>query len=103
MFGWLGYFQLGKIWGKLKSLDAWIRNRLRYRIWKQWKKPDRRMRAFRQLGVEPGIAYAWSRSSMGGWAIAQSPIMRTTVTEQRLAKRGYQSFTKYYEQLFHGS
>jgi len=103
MFGWLGYFQLGKIWGKLKSLDAWIRNRLRYCIWKQWKKPDRRMRAFRQLGVEPGKAYAWSRSSMGGWAIAQSPIMRTTVTEQRLAKRGYQSFTKYYEQLFHGS
>ena len=36
---------------------------------------------------------------MGGWAIAQSPIMRTTVTEERLAKRGYQSFTKYYEQL----
>lgn len=103
MFGWLGYFQLGKIWGKLKSLDAWIRNRLRYCIWKQWKKPDRRMRAFRQLGVEPGIAYAWSRSSMGGWAIAQSPIMRTTVTEQRLAKRGYQSFTKYYERLSHGS
>lgn len=24
MAGWLGYFQLGKIWGKLKSLDAWI-------------------------------------------------------------------------------
>jgi RNA-directed DNA polymerase len=39
----------------------------------------------------------------GGWAIAQSPIMGTTVTEARLAQRGYQSFTNYYEQLFHGS
>lgn len=34
---------------------------------------------------------------MGGWAIAQSPIMRTTFTEARVAKRGYQSFTNYYE------
>jgi group II intron reverse transcriptase/maturase len=95
MYGWLGYFQLGKIWGKLRDLDAWIRNRLRYctrlpdgQVWKQWKKPNRRMRAFRQLGVEAGMAYAWSRSRMGGWAIAQSPIMRTTVTEARLAQRG---------------
>jgi hypothetical protein len=103
MYGWLGYFQLGKIWGKLRTLDGWIKNRLRYCIWKQWKKPNRRMRAFRQLGIEAGMAYAWSRSRMGGWAIAQSPIMRTTITEARLAQRGYQSFTKYYEQLFHGS
>jgi hypothetical protein len=29
--------------------------------------------------------------------------MGTTVTAERLAKRGYQSFTKYYEQIFHGS
>lgn len=103
MYGWVGYFQMGKIWGKLRELDAWVRNRLRYCIWKAWKKPNRRMRAFRQLGVESGIAYSWSRSRMGGWAIAQSPIMRTTVTAERLTKRGYQSFTKYYEQIFHGS
>ncbi|WP_282775794.1 group II intron reverse transcriptase/maturase [Phaeodactylibacter xiamenensis] len=103
MYGWLGYFQLGKMWGKLRALDGWIRNRLRYCIWKQWKKPNRRMRAFRQLGIEAGMAYAWSRSRMGGWAIAQSPIMGLTVTKERLDKRGYKSFLDYYEQLFHGS
>jgi RNA-directed DNA polymerase len=110
MYGWLGYFQLGKIWGKLRSLDAWISNRLRYctrlpdgQVWKQWKKPNRRMRAFRQLGIEAGMAYAWSRSRMGGWAIAQSPIMRTTITEARLTQRGYQSFASNYERLFHDS
>lgn len=45
--GWLDYFQLGKIQGKLRTLDGWIRNRLRYYIWKQWKQPNRRMRAYR--------------------------------------------------------
>ncbi len=26
---------------------------------------------------------------MGGWAVAQSPILRTTITISRLKKRGY--------------
>ncbi len=70
MYDWLGYFQLGKIWAKLRKLDAWIRNRLRYCTWKQWKKLDRRMRAFRQLDVEAGMADVWSRSRMGLFAYA---------------------------------
>ena len=103
MYGWLGYFQLGKIRGKLKQLDAWIRDRLRYCIWKKWRKPSRRMRAFRQLGIRNGTAYAWSRSRKGGWAIAQSPIMQTTVTIARLEQREYQSFLKYFDHLSHVS
>ena len=59
-----------------------------------WKKPNKRMRSFIRLGVRSGIAYAWSRSRMGGWAIAQSPIMRTSVTLKRLEQRAYVSFTR---------
>ena len=46
------------------------------------------------LGVEKGQAYAWSRSRMGGWAIAQSPMMKTTVTISRLEQKGYVSFAR---------
>lgn len=31
--GWVNYFRLANIGSKLKSLDSWIRNRLRYCIW----------------------------------------------------------------------
>jgi RNA-directed DNA polymerase len=31
--GWVNYFKLGSIQGKLKKLDEWLRNRLRYCIW----------------------------------------------------------------------
>jgi group II intron reverse transcriptase/maturase len=31
--GWLNYFRLASIQGKLKELDGWLRNRLRYSIW----------------------------------------------------------------------
>lgn len=97
--GWLTYFRLGNISSKLKSIDSWIRNRLRYCIWKDWKKPERRRKNLIRLGVEQGKAYAYSRTRKGGWAIAQSPIMTTTVTLERLRKRGYASMFDYYQRV----
>ena len=102
MYGWVNYFKLGKGWAKLKALDEWVRNRLRYCIWKQWKKPNRRMKNFIRLGVFSNIAYSWSRSRMGGWRIACSPIMRTTVTVTRLKERSYRSFAEFYQQKVYG-
>ncbi len=32
---------------------------------------------------------------MGGWAVAQSPIMVTTITLKRLLQRGYESMLDY--------
>lgn len=97
--GWLNYFKMSSMWNKIRALDGWIKNRVRYFIWKKWKKPNRRMRAFSQLGRNQDDAYSWSRSRLGGWRIAQSPIMTTTVTDERLEKRGYQSVMKMFEKL----
>ena len=36
---------------------------------------------------------------MGGWAIAQSPILNTTITLERLRNRGYESLLDYYKQV----
>ena len=33
---------------------------------------------------------------MGGWAVAQSPILVTTITLKRLARRGYEPLLNYY-------
>jgi group II intron reverse transcriptase/maturase len=98
--GWVNYYKYAHISAKLKYLDGWVRNRLRYCIWKHWKKPNKRMRSFIRLGQSRGQAYAWSRSRMGGWAIAQSPIMRTTVTIERLKRRGYLSFSVQFQKSF---
>jgi group II intron reverse transcriptase/maturase len=97
--GWVAYYKLSNMWQKLKELDGWVRSRLRYCIWKQWKKPDRRKRAYIQLGIDPEMAYQWSRSRKGGWAVAQSPMMKTTVTKERLKQRGYVSFLEVFERM----
>jgi len=97
--GWLNYFRLASIQVKLKELDGWVRNRLRYCIWHCWKKPDRKRKNLIRLGVDQDHAYSWSRTRMGGWAVAQSPILLTTITVERLAKRGYEPLLSYYEQV----
>ena len=97
--GWINYFKLGSIQLKLKKLEEWLRNRLRYCIWHDWKKPDRKRKNLIRLGIEQGQAYAWSRTRMGGWAVAQSPILRTTITISRMKKKGYVSLIEYYKKL----
>jgi RNA-directed DNA polymerase len=55
-----------------------------------------------QLGVDYYHARVWSRTRKGGWSIAQSPILGTTITLERLRKRGYQSLLDYYFQVSPG-
>lgn len=103
MRGWVNYFKNATGYQKFKDLDSWIRCRLRYCIWKQWKRPKRRLRAFLQLGVEASWARRFAYSRMGGWAIACSPIMGTTVTEARLRQKGYIPFLEYYLNVKYGN
>jgi RNA-directed DNA polymerase len=102
MRGWINYFKLANMYGKLTDIDVWVRRRLRRCIWHDWKKPNRKMKNLIRLGINPGIAYAWSRTRMGGWAVACSPILSTTITQSRLKQRGYISFVSYYFEVTRG-
>ena len=52
-----------------------------------------------RLGIDHEHAYSWSRTRKGGWAVAQSPIMVTTITLERLRKRGYEAMLELYERI----
>jgi group II intron reverse transcriptase/maturase len=97
--GWINNYRLGNIYTKLKKVDEWLRNRLRYCIWHDWKKPERKRKNLIRLGVKKGMAYAWSRTRMGGWAVAQSPILGTTIKVSILKRKGYISLTDYYSKV----
>jgi RNA-directed DNA polymerase len=97
--GWLGYYRIASIQVKLKDLDSWVRNRLRYCIWHYWKKPERKRKNLIRLGVDQNNAYSWSRTRKGGWAVAQSPILVTTITLERLRKSGYEAMLTLYEKI----
>lgn len=95
--GWINNFRLANIQGKLIELDGWLRNRLRYCIWHHWKKRDRKRKNLIRFGVNPRDAFLWSRSRLGGGAIAQSPILNTTITVKLLCKRGYEPMFAWYQ------
>ncbi|MEJ7830442.1 MAG: hypothetical protein WKF91_19690 [Segetibacter sp.] len=44
----------------------------------------------------PRVCYAWSRTRMVGWTVAQSPVLVTTITLERLRKRGYEPMLEHY-------
>jgi len=71
----------------------------------QGKEPLLRMgehkkrRSLIRLGVDQEMAYAWSMTRLGGWRVAQSPILGTTITLDRLKHRGYVIWLDYYHKL----
>lgn len=99
MRGWINYFKHASMQEKLAQIDYWLRCRLRYCIWHHWKKRDKKMRSLIRLGIEGSQAYAWSRTSLGGWRVACSPILGTTITIDRLKQRGYIPLVDYYLNL----
>lgn len=97
--GWINAFRMASIQNKLAELDGWLRNRLRYCIWHHWKKTERKRKNLIRLGIPPEQAYQWSRTRMGGWRVAQSPILGTTITVERLKLRGYVPLLELYKKV----
>ena len=97
MRGWFNYFKkyLTKTFCK-REIDPHTRYRLRMVIWKQWKKVSKRFSALQALGVNRAKAWEWANTRKKYARVAMSYIMTTTVTNERLAKRGFLSMETIY-------
>ena len=96
--GWLGYFYIASMRNTMKRWDEWLRRRFRMYIWKQWKLPKARADRLEKLGVSKYNARKWSYGK-GYWRVAGSPILKTSITNKRLALAGYYSILDRYESL----
>jgi Group II intron, maturase-specific domain len=73
--GWLGYFGECQTPSVLKSLESWLRRRLRSVVWKQWKRGRTRFKELRKRGVSKPLAARTAGSAHGPWRIANSPAL----------------------------
>jgi RNA-directed DNA polymerase len=73
--GWKSYFGFCQTPSVLKTLDQWIRHRLRSMIWKQWERGTARYAKLRQLGVDKDLAAQTAGSPHGPWHLANSPAL----------------------------
>jgi group II intron reverse transcriptase/maturase len=95
--GWIQYFGIADMKTLMVELNHWIRRRLRMYIWKQWKKISTKIRNLIKLGVTKRKAFEWANTRQSYWHIANSWILATTITNERLEQRGYADIFKKYE------
>lgn len=97
--GWLGYYSIADMDKKIKSLNEWIRRRIRQIFWKQWKRTRARCDNLIKLGIPKGKAWEWANSRLGYWRIAGSWILDRSLTNKYLASIGYDDISNRYEAL----
>jgi group II intron reverse transcriptase/maturase len=97
--GWVQYFKLADMKDLLVKADEWYRRRLRMVIWKQWKRIRTRMANLIKLGVKKAKAYEWANTRKGYWHIANSHILNTTITTDRLRLAGFLFLSDYYRKV----
>ena len=73
--GWKSYFGYCQTPSLLKTLDEWIRRRLRSMIWRQWKRGKQRYAKLRHLGIGRDLAAQTAGSPHGPWHLANSPAL----------------------------
>lgn len=94
--GWVHYFKLADMQKLLVKVDEWYRRRLRMVFWKQWKRLSTKHNNLMKLGVNRSKAWEYANTRKGYWHIANSWILGTTVTNERLREAGYVNLTDCY-------
>lgn len=97
--GFIGYYSIADMKRTLIAWNQWLRRRFRMYIWKQWKKPRTRVKNLMKLGIPQRQAYQWGNTRLGYWRIAGSPILKRSITNEKLALAGYYNFPEQYERL----
>jgi len=96
IIGWVNYFGIADMGKLAKSLDMWLRRRIRMCFWKQWKKIKTKHSNLMALGTPKHKAWEYANTRKSYWRTAGSPILHKTLTNEHLAKIGFQSFSERY-------
>ena len=94
--GWINYFSIGAMKGKMVEIDAHLRTMIRKVIWKQWKTPRKRAWGLRKLGICNDLAKLTSYSGdRYEWVVRRTCVVRA-ISKEVLARRGLVSCLDYY-------
>jgi RNA-directed DNA polymerase len=91
LIGWRGYFGFCQTPSVLRTLDEWLRRRLRAIAWKQWKHGRARFAELRRRGVGWELAAQTAGSPHGPWRIGNSPALTIALPTRFLSSVGLAS------------
>ena len=85
-----GYkYHLANMKRLLLETDEWLRRRIRMCIWKAWKKVKTKVANLIRCGINKYQAYEWGNTRKGYWRIADSPVLKRAIDNNKLRSAGY--------------
>lgn len=69
--GWWNYFRHADVAAGFRSINYWIRRRLRAIIWKHWKNPRTRVKELKRLGISHLKALLTGCARKGAWRMSK--------------------------------
>ena len=94
--GWINYFSIGAMKGRMEKIDEHLRTMLRKVIWKQWKTPQKRAWGLRKLGVDNDLAKLTSYCGDRYEWVVRRTCMARAISKEILTRRGLVSCLDYY-------
>lgn len=94
--GWINYFSISAMKGKMEKIDEHLRTMLRKVIWKQWKTPQKRAWGLRKLGVANDLAKLTSYCGNRYEWVVRRTIVARAISKDILCRRGLVSCLDYY-------
>jgi RNA-directed DNA polymerase len=88
LLGWRGYFGFCQTPTVLRSLEQWLRRRLRSVVWKQWKYGRVRFAELSKRGVGKDLAAQTAGSAHGPWRLSNSPALTIALPNAYFASLG---------------
>ena len=87
--GWRSYYGYSQDKLMFRSLDGWIRRKVRCLIWKQWKHGKKRFRELRKKGLSvKQAATTAAASNCGPWKMSRHPLVQKAISDEYLASIG---------------
>lgn len=97
--GWLGYYAMGVPYKEVRSMDQWLRRRVRLCYWKQWRLPRTRFRNLLRLGVNRSTIKQASRCRKGYWRCSNLRVVRIAMDNEWLNQQGCPSIKEQWMKL----
>ncbi len=101
IIGWASYFRLAETEAPFKRLDARIRRRIRWIIWRQWKTPKTRLKKLLKLGMPYHVAKATAGNDVGPWRASRLPGLQAAYPNKVLKQMGLRSLLDEYRSFAH--
>jgi len=97
--GWISYYRLAELVWPIKKLDSWIRRRIRWILWRQWKTPKTRLKKLREMGMPYHVAKAAAYSDAGPWRASHLPGVQAAYPNKVLKQMGLKSILDEYRRF----